>query len=142
MCLNFCSRKWLSLTRNLVNSLIPWWLYTLTVLLGLGLINLRIFFLKALTDSEFWILLLSLFHSITVDGKKKEFRKYSCLTLNKGMLLWFVVVRVDRTLGIISKRQEGCKFFLSLKNKHNFRYHCRDFSDSRPDKASLLRNLW
>ena len=59
--------------------------------------------LKALTDSEFRILLSGLFHSITVD-EKKEFRKYSCLTLNKGMLLWFLVVRVDKTLGIISKR--------------------------------------
>ena len=35
-----------------------------------------------------------------MDGKK-EFRKYSCLTLNKGMLLWFLVVRVVKTLGII-----------------------------------------
>ena len=61
------------------------------------------FFLKALTDSEFRILLSSLFHSITVD-RKKEFWMYSCLTLNKGMLLWFLVVRVDKTLGIISKR--------------------------------------
>ena len=65
--------------------------------------KIRICFLKALTDSEFRILLSSLFHSITVDGKK-EFRKYSCLTLNKGMLLWFLVVRVYKTLGIISKR--------------------------------------
>ena len=60
--------------------------------------NLRICFLKALSDSAFRILLLSLFHSVTVDGKK-EFRKYSCLTLNKGMLLWFLVVCVDKTLG-------------------------------------------
>ena len=65
--------------------------------------NLRICFLKALTDSEFRILLSSLFHSITVGGKK-EFRKYSCLTLNKGMLLWFLVVCVDKTLGTMSKR--------------------------------------
>ena len=36
-------------------------------------------------------------------GWKKEFRKYSCLTLNKGMLLWFLIVRVVKTLGIISK---------------------------------------
>ena len=63
--------KWLSPTRNLVSSLIPWGLCTLNVLLGLGLINLRICFLKALTDSEFQILLSSLFHSITVDGKKR-----------------------------------------------------------------------
>ena len=47
---------------------------------------------------------------LLVDGKK-EYRKYSCLTLNKGMLLWFLVVRVDKTLGIISKRSEGCLFF-------------------------------
>ena len=45
------------------------------------------------------------------------------------MLLWFLVVRVDKTLGIISKEY----FFLDLKNKHNFRYHLRDFSDSRPN---------
>ena len=60
-------------------------------------------FLKALTDSEFRILLSSLLHSIT--GWKK--REYSCLTLNKGnkgMLLEFLVVRVDKTLGIISNR--------------------------------------
>ena len=55
------------------------------------------FFLKALTDSEFQIL-SSLFHSIT--GWKK--REYSCLTLSKGMLLEFLVVHVDKTLGIIS----------------------------------------
>ena len=58
------------------------------------------FFLKALTDSEFRILLSSLLHSIT--GWKK--REYSCLTLNKGMLLEFLVVRVYKTLGIISNR--------------------------------------
>ena len=33
----------------------------------------------------------SLFHSITMDGKK-EFRRYSCLTLNKWMLLWLMRV--------------------------------------------------
>ena len=59
-------------------------------------------FLKVLTDSEFRILLSSLFHSITVDGKK-EFQKYSWVTLNKGILLLFLVVRVDKTLVIISK---------------------------------------
>ena len=37
-------------------------------------------------------------------GSKREFRKYSCLTLNKGILLFFLVVRVDKTFGIISKR--------------------------------------
>ena len=37
-------------------------------------------------------------------GWNKELRKYSCLTLNKGMLLWFLVAHVDKTLGIILKR--------------------------------------
>ena len=60
-------------------------------------------FLKALTDSEFRIPLSSLFHLITVNGKK-ELPRYSCLTLNKGMFLWFLIVRVDKNLGIISKR--------------------------------------
>ena len=60
-------------------------------------------FLKALTDFEFPISLSSLLHSITV-AEKKEFQKYSCFTLNKGMLLWFLVVRVDKTLRIITKK--------------------------------------
>ena len=113
LCLNLCSRKWLSPTRNLVSSLIPWGLCTLNVLLGLGLINLRICFLKALTDSEFRILLSSLFHSITVDGKK-EFQKYSCLTLNKRMLLWFRVVHVDKTFGDYMKEVRGMLIFISF----------------------------
>ena len=51
---------------------------------------------------------------------KNELQKYSCLILNKEMLLWFLVIRVDKALGIISKRYERM-FFLRLKNKHNFR---------------------
>ena len=67
--LNLCSPKWLSKTRNLVSSLIPWGLCTF-LLLALGLINLRICFLKVLTDSKSRMLLSSLFHSIRVDGKE------------------------------------------------------------------------
>ena len=77
------------------------------------------FFLKALTDSEFRILLSSLFHSITVDGKK-EFRNYPCLTLNKGMLLWFLVVRVDKTLGIISKEVRRMFIFFKFEKQTQF----------------------
>ena len=68
-----------------------------------SLIHLRICFLKALTYSKFRILLYSIFHSVTADGKK-ELRRYSCLTLNKRMLLWLLVVRVDKALEMISKR--------------------------------------
>ena len=49
------------------------------------------------------IIIELILQSITVN-EKKEFWKYPCSTLNKGMLLWFLVVRVDKTLGIISKR--------------------------------------
>ena len=37
------------------------------------------------------------------------------------------------TMRIVSKISESRSFFLSLKNKHNLRYHSRDFSDSRPN---------
>ena len=37
-------------------------------------------------------------------GREKEFRKYSGITLNKGVLLRFLVARVDKTLGITSKK--------------------------------------
>ena len=66
LCVNLCLLKWLSPTRKLVSSLIPQGLSTLIVLLGLGLMHLRISFLKALTDSKFWILLI-LFYT-TADG--------------------------------------------------------------------------
>ena len=49
------------------------------------------------------------------NGWKKEFRKYSCLTLNKGMLLWFLVVRVVKTLGII-----GMLIFFKLRGMFIF----------------------
>ena len=44
-------------------------------------------------------------------GWKNEFQKYSCLALNKGMLLWFLVVRVDKTLEIIQSGKRGVYFF-------------------------------
>ena len=47
---------------------------------------------------------------LSSSGWKKECWKYSDLALSKVMLLCFLVVRFDKTLGIISKR----------KNKPNF----------------------
>ena len=65
--------------------------------------------LKALTNSEFWKLLSSLFHSNSGWGKK-ECQKYSCLILNKGTLLWFMVARVYKTSGIKSKISRACSY--------------------------------
>ena len=98
---NFCSCKWPNPT--LVNSLISWgfWILNVLGLLGLCLLNLRICLLKALTDSEFRISFSSIFHTIKW---KQYFRKYSFLKLSKGILLWFQVIRIDKTLGSMSNR--------------------------------------
>ena len=42
--------------------------------------------------------------------EKKECQKYSCLILNKGTLLWFMVTRVYKTLGIKLKRSRACSY--------------------------------
>ena len=54
-------------------------------------------------------------------GWKKEFQKYSCLTLNKGMLFWFLVVRVDKTLEIIESGKRGVYlFFFKFEKQAQF----------------------
>ena len=57
-------------TQHLVISLIPLWFSQLKTLLGVGLINLKILFLKALKLSMFRTLWSRLFHSTTAEGKK------------------------------------------------------------------------
>ena len=76
-------------------------------------------------------------------GWKKECGKYSCFTLNKGMFLWFLVVRVDKTLEIILKRYEGCSFLLSVKKSTIFGFIVviLVIQDPIPGEASLLGNL-
>ena len=73
------------------------------------------------------MLLSSLFHSITVD-EKKEFRKYSCVPLNKGMLWWFSIIRVNKTYGIYQRDKSTITLTLAIQ-------------DLIPGKPSLLKNL-
>ena len=67
---NICSRKWFKPTCSLVRWLKPKELGTLKIMLGWGLINSRIRFLKSLSEGEQRIFESKLFHSMMLDGKK------------------------------------------------------------------------
>ena len=70
--------------------LIPLELWQLKTLFGNGLININEFILKTLRLAGLRRLGSSLFHSITVDGKK-EFLKKLSLELNRVILFVFLV---------------------------------------------------
>ena len=70
LCLKLSSRRSLTPRQSLVRNLIPCRLWHLNTLFGEGLINFSMVFLKVLYVFEFLRLVPSLFHSITVDGKK------------------------------------------------------------------------
>ena len=79
-------------------------------------------FLKIFKLSELRIFRSSLFHSITAEGKK-EFRKKLCFTLNRGILLVFLVLYVLTEVGIILNRYFGHLYLKILKKQHSFLYH-------------------
>ena len=85
-CLNLCSRRWLNPRLSFVRYLIPLVLKQLCVLLGEGLINFKIHFLKMLRLLEFRIDKSRLFHSIAAEGKN-EFLKKLCLIWKRGKLI-------------------------------------------------------
>ena len=60
---------------------------------GVGLMNFRILFLKAIKLPTFQMLWPRLFHSITAEEKKekKEFLKKLCFVLKRGVLSVFLV---------------------------------------------------
>ena len=74
--LNLRSRKWLRPRFSLVRYLIPLQLWQLKALFGDGLINFNKFFLKTLRLVTIRGPGSSLFHSITLDGKKFLFSSY------------------------------------------------------------------
>ena len=53
LCLSLCSWKWLRPSLNLVTNLIPFGLWHWKILLGEGIINFKILFLKTLWLAEF-----------------------------------------------------------------------------------------
>ena len=111
-----------------------------------GLLGFNFFkkkFGKPSSPPTAYLMYAPLFHSVTTDGKKL-FRKYSLLTLNKGKLLGFLVVHVDKTLGIISKVKRDVYFFEVWKTSTIFGTIAiiLVIQDLLLDKSSLLRNLW
>ena len=115
LCLNSWSLRWLKPKLSLVISFIPIGLWQLKVLLGVGRINYKMFFLERARLSELLILFSRLFLSIIEDGKN-EFLKKICLTLNLGMLLiLFLVLYAILVVGILSKRYLGDWFLVILK---------------------------
>ena len=108
LCLNLCSRKWLIPTRSRVISLIPLWLLQLKTLLGEGLINFRILFLKSTKLFEVQRVGSQLFHSMIVE-RKKDLKKL-CLTLKQVMLTTFLVAYSWIFSGFSLKRYWGLLF--------------------------------
>ena len=120
LCLNLWSLRWLKPNLSLVISFIPIGLWQLKVLLGVGCMNCKMFFLKRVRLSELLVLLSRLFHSITVEWKN-EFLKRVCLTLNLGMLpILFLVLYAVLVLRILSKRYLGDWFLVIFKNSNVF----------------------
>ena len=85
LCLeNLSSLGWLKLSLSRDRCFIPLGLRKLNVLLGNGLMNDIIPFLKVSILSEFLIFRCNLFHSIIVEGKI-EFLKKKCFTFIAGI---------------------------------------------------------
>ena len=106
LCRNLCSRRWLRPNLNLVINLIPLGLWQLKTEFEDGLINFKILFLKAEKVLEFLIFKSKLFHSMTVDGKKRIYKKL-CLPLKRGILSLVLVLYALLTLGSILRRYSG-----------------------------------
>ena len=116
LCLNLCSRRWPNL--NLVNNSTPLGLWQLKTGLLAGHMKFKSVFLKIFKLSELRIFRSSLFHSITAEGKK-EFWKKLCFTLNRGILLVFLVLYVLTEVGIILNRYFG-HLYLKILKKQQF----------------------
>ena len=84
------------------------------VLLGVGRMNCKMLLLKRVRLSELLILLSTLFHSITENGKY-EFLKKLCLILNLRMLpILFLVLYAILVVGILSKRYLGERYIVLI----------------------------
>ena len=115
LCLNLCSRRWLKSNLNLVNNLTPLILWQLKTVLPEERMKFKIVLLKIFKFSELQVFRSSLFHSITAEGKK-EFRKKLCFTLNRGILLVFLVLYVVTEVGILLNRYFGHLYLQILKS--------------------------
>ena len=99
----------------------------MNVLLGEGLINDKILFLKVSIFSEFLMLQYNLFHSTIVEGKK-VFLKKPCFTFITVILLNFLVLYDILCVGMIK-----------VLRRLRFKYFVKTAKFSIP--TSLLKSL-
>ena len=117
--LNFCSQRWLKPNLNLVNNLTPLGLRQLKTVLPEGRMKFKSVFLKIFNLFELRIFRSTLFHSTTAEGKK-EFWNKLCFTLNRGILLEFLVLYVLTKVGIILNKYFGHLYLKFLKKQQSF----------------------
>ena len=129
LCLNLCSRRWLSPSRSLVSSFSPKGLWEPKILFAVGLMNLRVFDLKMLSVSELQMLESNLFRSIMVDGKYELLKKF---TLIWWILSAFLFLYWQFDWVIISKKYFEHWFLYTLKNRHSFLYQRLCWRVSKP----------
>ena len=101
-CSNLCSRRWLKASLNLVSNSTPLGSWQLKALLPKDVQTLRGLFLKVFKLSELRMFRPSLFHSMTVEGKKELWIKL-CSTLNWEMLLVFLVFYLFTVTGMLKR---------------------------------------
>ena len=92
--LNLCLHNWLSATCNLVSSLR--FVYIERTIRTLS-DNFEHLFFKSNNQFQILNIIIEIIPANNCGWKKKDVQTYSCLTLNKGLLLWFLVTRVDKT---------------------------------------------
>ena len=112
------NRRWLKHNLSLVISFKPLGLRLWKVLLAEDLMKANICLLKIASLSEFLILESKLFYSIIAE-RKKEFLKYSCLTLKRGILFSCLVIYAGLAVGINPKRYLG-DFFYHVEKETKF----------------------
>ena len=127
----FIKCGWVKANFNIVNNLTPLGLWQLKIVLSEGRMKFKIVFLKIFKLSELRMFRSSLFHSITAEGNKK-FRKKLCFTLNREILLVFLVLFILTEAGIILNRYFGHLYLKILKKQHSFLYHLLFLRVSKP----------
>ena len=105
-------------THSRVICLIPLWLSQLKTLLGEGVINFRILFLK----TTIWRVESKLLYSMIEKGKK-GFLKKLCLILKQGMLSTFFVAYAWVFSGISLKRYWGLHVLVMSRTRFRVNPH-------------------
>ena len=132
-CLNLWSRRWLKPNPSLAISFIPVGLWQLKVLLRVGCMNCKMFFLKRSKLLELLILLSTLLHSVTVDGKNEFLKKrMSDIELRDFVdIIWCSICCPSG--GAFIKQILGELIFSYLKEIAKLLNHQRCYKDSKPN---------